>query len=124
MPGSSILHNKKDATGSVAGPFLTKTKASKNQMRGKGAVQSTMPGVMGATKQDSYHRSVGGLLNDTADGPLGPGVAHSAMATLSIYGNTDHGILMPKSATPMPGAHYGQVPYPGAYASHLGQSVS
>lgn len=124
MPGSSILHNKKDATGSVAGPFLTKTKGSTNQMRGKGAVQSTMPGVMGATKQDSYQRTVGGLLNDTADGPLGPGVAHSAMATLSIYGNTDHGILMPKSATPMPGAHYGQVPYPGAYASHLGVSVS
>jgi len=124
MPGSSILHNKKDATGSVAGPFLTKTRGSKNKMRGKGAVQSTMPGVMGATKQDSYQRSVGGLLNDTADGPLGPGVAHSAMATLSIYGNTDHGILMPKSATPMPGAHYGQVPYPGAYASHLGVSVS
>lgn len=124
MPGSSILHNKKDATGSVAGPFLTKSKASKNQMRGKGAVQSTMPGVMGATKQDSYQRTVGGLLNDTADGPLGPGVAHSAMATLSIYGNTDHGLLGRASATPMPGAHYGQVPYPGAYASHLGVSVS
>jgi hypothetical protein len=124
MPGSSILHNKRDATGSVEGPFLTKTRASKNQMRGKGAVQSTMPGVMGATKQDSYHRSLGGLLHDTADGPLGPGIAHSAMKTLSIYGNTDHGILMPPSATPMPGAHYGQVPYPGAYSSFLGARVS
>jgi hypothetical protein len=124
MPGSSILHNKKDATGSVAGPFLTKSRASKNQMKGKGAVQSTMPGVMGATKQDSYQRTVGGLLNDTADGPLGPGVSCPVQSCMSIYGNTDHGILMPKSVTPMPGAHYGQVPYPGAFASHLGKQVS
>lgn len=103
---------------------MTKTRGSKNQTRGKGAVISTMPGVMGATKQDSYQRSLGGLLNDTADGPLGPGIAHSAMASLSIYGNTEHGLLMAPSATPMPGAHYGQVPYPGAYASHLGARVS
>jgi hypothetical protein len=124
MPGSSILHGKRSATGAVEGPFLTKSRASKNQMKGKGAVQSTMPGVMGATKQDSFQRSLGGLLNDTADGPLGPGIATTVLSTLSIYGNTDHGLLMSKSATPMPGAHYGQVPYPGAYASHLGARVS
>ena len=124
MPGNSALHNKKSATGSRAGPFIENMPSSKLKMSGKGAVQSTMPGVMGHTKMDSYQRTVGGLLNDTAEGPLGPGIAHSAMATLSIYGNTDHGLLGSKSATPMPGAHYGQVPYPGAYASHLGVSVS
>ena len=124
MPGSSALHKKKSATGSRAGPFLETVRSSKLQMSGKGAVQSMMPGVMGHTKMDSYQRSVGGLLNDTADGPLGPGIAHSAMATLSIYGNTDHGLLGRASATPMPGTHYGQVPYPGAYASHQGVRVS
>ena len=124
MSETPLLRKKMSATGSVKGGFLTKSKASKNQMSGKGAVQSTMPGLMGATKQDSYHRSVGGLLHDTADGPLGPGIAHSAVSCLNIYGNTDHGLLGARSATPMPGAHYGQVPYPGAYASHLGVRVS
>lgn len=124
MSESSALQNKKSATGSVPGPFLKKTKASKRQMSGKGAVESTMPGVMGAMKEDSYHRSVGGLLMETADGPIGPGTYHSAQKTLNIYGNTEKRILGPASATPMPGEHYGQIPYPGAFASHLGQSVS
>lgn len=123
MAETASLQNKKSATGSKPGPFLTKTKGSRLQMKGKGAPQSTMPGVMGATKQDSYQRSVGGLLNDTPDGPIGPGTVHSAMSTLSIYGNTQRRILGPASATPMPKEHYGQVPYPGAYQSHLGVSV-
>jgi hypothetical protein len=93
-------------------------------MSGKGAVESTMPGVMGAMKNDSYHRSVGGLLHETADGPIGPGTTHSAMEVMKIYGNTERHILGRASATPMPGAHYGQVPYPGAFASHMGHSVS
>jgi hypothetical protein len=116
--------SKPSATGSVPGPFLKKTKASKVQMSGKGAVESTMPGVMGAMKNDMYHRSVGGLLHETADGPIGPGTTHSAMEVLKIYGNTERHILGSASATPMPGAHYGQVPYPGAFSSHLGSSVS
>jgi hypothetical protein len=116
--------SKPSATGSVPGPFLKKARASKVEMSGKGAVESTMPGVMGAMKNDAYHRSVGGLLHETADGPIGPGTFHSAMEVLKIYGNTERHILGSASATPMPGAHYGQVPYPGAFSSHLGSSVS
>lgn len=122
MPGTASLHNKKSATGSQPGPFLTKTRATRIQMKGKGAPVSTMPGVMGITKQDSYTRSVGGLLNDTPDGPIGIGTTHAAMKTLSIYGNTQRKILGPPSATPMPMSHYGQIPYPGAYQSHQGVS--
>jgi len=124
MSETASLHSKKMATGSKAGPFLKKSESSKVAMSGKGAVESTMPGVMGAMKNDSYSRSVGGLLHETADGPIGPGTTHSAMSVLHIYGNTERHMLGRASATPMPGAHYGQVPYPGAFASHLGHSVS
>jgi len=124
MSETASLHRKKSATGATAGPYLKKTRASKITMSGKGAVESTMPGVMGSMKQDSYHRSVGGLLNDTPDGPIGPGTKTSTMAALNIYGNTVRRILGPASATPMPGEHYGQVPYPGAFASMLGVRVS
>jgi hypothetical protein len=86
------------------------------QMGGKGAPMPLIPGVIGATMQDSYSRSLGGLIVDTKD--LGPTPeTHS-----SSKFNTEKGAVMHKApATHISGQHYGQILYPGAHMGHLGK---
>ena len=86
------------------------------QMGGKGAPVPHLPGVMGATKQDSYQRSLGGLIVDTKH--LGP-----IPETNDMYRTEKGAISLNAPATKMSGQHYGQIPYPGAYAGHLGERI-
>jgi hypothetical protein len=88
-------------------------------MGGVGAPRSTVFGVLGRTKMDPYTRSLGGLVQTTT-----PGVkSKAAEPASSVEQNTERNMVGPKSKTPMPGDHYGQVPYPGAFQSHLGARV-
>lgn len=88
-------------------------------MGGVGAPRSTVFGAIGRTKMDPYTRSLGGLVETTTPGKT-PKVTNSASSEPK---NTERSIIGPRSKTPMPGAHYGQVPYPGAFQSHLGTRV-
>jgi hypothetical protein len=87
------------------------------QMGGKGSPVPHLPGVMGATKQDSYQRSLGGLIVDTKH--LGP-----TPSDLSSPFKTERGAVSTSApATKMSGQHFGQIPYPGAYAGQLGERI-
>ena len=91
------------------------------EMRGTGAPRSTVFGAIGQTKQDPYQKSLGGLIHKTTvHHDKIPKVSESAA---SVHKNTERHIIGPRSKTPMPGDHYSQVPYPGAYQSHLGVRV-
>lgn len=96
--------------------------APRLQMAGVGSPRSTTFGVIGRTRlYEPHSRSLGGLVHHTCDVPVQKG---TAMKVSSVHHNTDNSILGPSSKTPMPGAHYGQVPYPGVFASALGAPVS
>ena len=87
------------------------------QMGGKGSPVPHLPGVMGATKQDSYQRSLGGLIVDTKH--LGP-----TPSDLSSPYHTEKGAVSHSApATKMSGQHFGQIPYVGAFAGHLGERI-
>lgn len=87
------------------------------QMGGKGSPVPTLPGVIGASRVSSYQRSLGGLIVDTKD--LGP-----VPSDLSSPYHTEKGaVCVTAPATKMSGQHYGQIPYPGAYAGHLGERI-
>jgi hypothetical protein len=88
-------------------------------MGGVGAPRSTVFGAIGRTKMDPYTRSLGGLIETTTPGKT-PKVTVPASSEPK---NTERHIIGPRSKTPMPGDHYGQVPYPGAFQSHLGARV-
>lgn len=89
------------------------------QMSGKGAPVPHLPGVMGATKQDSYQRSLGGLIVDTKH--LGPTPPHFSDHRAF---HTERGAVSHSApATKTSGQHFGQIPYPGAYAGHLGERI-
>lgn len=96
--------------------------APRMMMRGVGAPRSTVFGVIGRTQLDPYQRSLGGLVQETTGGKRAhAGEIHHVKSSMQ---NTDRHILGPPSKTHMPGQHYGQVPYPGMFQSHLGQMVS
>lgn len=91
-------------------------------MSGKGAPRSTVFGVIGNTKEDSFMRSLGGLVHNTkSSAPVGKG---TSMKASSVDKNTERHIIGHASKTPMPGAHMGQVPYPGMYQSAVGARLS
>lgn len=80
-----------------------------------------MFGVIGDTKEDPLMRSLGGLVQNTkASAPVGKGTIMKA----SKAENTERHIIGQPSKTPMPGAHMGQVPYPGMYQSAVGARLS
>ncbi len=85
-------------------------------MSGLGAPRATMSGLIGQTKESSYTRTLGGLVTSTTPGSK-PKVS---MAASQVPKNTERHIVGPASKTPMPSAHYGQVPYVGPYMSNLG----
>jgi len=96
--------------------------APRLQMAGLGSPRSTVFGVIGRTRlYEPHSRSLGGLVHNTCECPVQPG---TVMKASSVHKNTDRSILGRPSKTPMPGAHYGQVPYPGVFASALGPAVS
>jgi len=103
-------------------PYLEVEDAKR--MLGRGAPRRTVYGKIGRTMAaDPYQRSLGGLLIETtkvkADKPVMP-----EKAAVRALGNTEHHILGKASKTEVPGAHYGQVPYPGKFQSVEGKMVS
>lgn len=86
------------------------------RMRGKGAFEPTVSGILGRTMYDSSSKTLGGLVKEST--PVkAPKVAVRASKEPK---NTERHILGKASKTPIPGAHLGQVPYAGAYMSAVG----
>lgn len=90
------------------------------QMSGKGAPRDTVSGVLGHTTGDSEMRSLGGLVKDTKASAAAPPV----MKDSKVRDKSEHKVAGKTSATHIPGAHYGQVPYVGQYMSELGKRLS
>jgi len=88
-------------------------------MGGVGAPRSTVFGAIGRTKMDPYAKSLGGLIEHTTPGKMPRVTMPESRAPL----NSDHCIIGPAAKTRVPGQHYGQVPYPGVFRSHLGARV-
>lgn len=86
------------------------------RMGGVGAPKQMVFGVLGHTMMSSENKVLGGLVRESTKGVPIP--AHMKEARASK--NTDHHIIGPKSKTHIPGDHMGQVPYAGAFMSHLG----
>ena len=88
-------------------------------MGGKGAPRSTVFGAIGRTKIDPYSKSLGGLVETTT-----PGAGHfekdAVEKASAVHHNTEFHIIGHAAKTKVPGDHYGQVPYAGAYRSALG----
>jgi hypothetical protein len=78
-------------------------------MKGRGAPRPNVFGLMGDTMDSPYNRSLGGLIIDTKVGANKPGTTMKYM--------------MPPTKTRIPGAHYGQVPYPGYFMGTLGKML-
>lgn len=88
-------------------------------MKGKGAPRSTVFGVLGRTMEDPHAKTLGGLVTHTSNAPVPKGqVIHHASRLM-----TERHVTGPASKTPMPGAHYAQIPYAGAYMSHKGERL-
>jgi hypothetical protein len=104
-------------------PYLQVEDAKR--MLGKGAPRRTVFGPIGRTKAaDPYMRSLGGLLIETTKGGKSEKPVMSEKAAVRALGNTEHHILGKASKTEVPGAHFGQVPYPGKFRSVEGSMVS
>lgn len=86
-------------------------------MKGKGAPKSDVFGVIGDTKEDSFSKTLGGLVKDTATGKPKPGTLMKGkmMTERDIMGNS--------SKTKVPGAHYAQVPYAGRFLVTVGSML-
>ena len=84
--------------------------SSRVMMKNPGAPRHTLFGLIGNTmNESSYMRSLGGIVQDTKTG------------------KTSHGTTMKapdaRSKTCIPGAHYGQTPYPGRFFTNVGKSL-
>lgn len=100
----------------------TEVKTSRKfEMAGKGAVRDTVFGVLGATKYDAHAKTLGGLVKDTKPGMKAP-VVSEKMAEKMTH-NTDRHILGPAAKTHIAGAHFGQVPFAGAFMGPVGHSL-
>ena len=91
----------------------------KMRMAGKGAPSDTLFGVIGRVKEDPYSKSLGGLVVDTKSKGVGKPPVKSTHKALDV---SEHHIAG-HSATAIPGAHYGQVPYAGVYMKAVGKRL-
>lgn len=89
------------------------------RMAGAGAPQRTVFGVLGHTKETGLTKSLGGLVVDSKTKAPAPPTMKDSKRT----DKTEHHIAGSASKTHIPGAHYGQVPYPGVYMSELGKAL-
>lgn len=89
------------------------------EMKGKGSPRPTLFGVLGHTIEDSSSKSLGGLVRNTkVSGPVPPTTKNSVKED-----NTVHKIAGSPSKTPVPGVHYGMVPFAGHYRSAVGAAL-
>ena len=86
-------------------------------MKGKGAPRSTVFGVLGHTKETGMTRVLGGLVQHAASNPIPKGTVSKK------HHMTERHIDGPAPKTHIPGAHYGQIPYPGLYMSMKGNPL-
>jgi len=91
-------------------------------MAGKGAPRSTTFGVLGRMRETGVHRSLGGLVQKTVHEKV-PAHMSEGKARKAV-GQTERKILGPASHTHIPKEHYAQIPYPGAFQSHVGHMLS
>ena len=88
-------------------------------MKGKGAPKQMVFGVLGMTKEDPKMRTLGGLVEHATGKREKKGeVQHKPRAF-----HTERNITGPAAKTPIPGAHYAQVPYAGTYMSNTGSAL-
>ena len=83
----------------------------------KNGPRDTLFGVIGRTAGYSEVRALGGLVEHKADGKVPSGLKKEKVAD-----GTERSIGG-KNATALPGAHFGQVPYPGVYMKALGKKM-
>ena len=88
------------------------------QMDGEGAPRSTVFGVLGRTKETPMSKTLGGLVEKAPDHKAMKGTVEKARGM-----HTERDILGNVSKTNIPGKHMGQVPYAGAFMSHLGERL-
>lgn len=94
------------------------------EMKGEGAPKETVFGVLGHTKPDSKMKSLGGLVQNTKPSASMPKeMVMSEKKAMASHLQTDRHILGAPPKTHIPGAHFGQVPYPGHFMSALGQRL-
>jgi hypothetical protein len=95
-------------------------------MRGEGAPRSTVFGALGVGGGAKGFvgagvKSLGGLVDDTKS-------KHGGKKDDVIKAKdefpTEHGYLRPKSHTPLPALHYGQVLYAGKFFGHKGERLA
>ena len=83
----------------------------------KRGAENTLFGLIGATKNYTLVRSLGGIVEHSPDGSKPSGIKKEKVADMTerhIGG---------KNATKLPGAHFGQVPYPGHFMKAKGSQV-
>lgn len=83
----------------------------------KGGVRDTLFGLIGTTTGQSYQKSLGGLVSHKADGKVPSDLKKEKVA------DATERHIGGKNATKLPGAHHGQVPYPGVYMKALGKKL-
>jgi hypothetical protein len=88
----------------------------------KNGARSTVFGAIGAKEAEEVGgATLGGLIVDTKVGNLGSGVTHPVH--LGSIHNSERHILGNKAKTPVPGTHYGQIPYAGHFRSSEGKRL-
>ena len=99
-------------------PYLSFVPPYRLQMKGKGAPEPTLFGVLGQTKESPYDRSLGGLVVKSSGGKTPPTMKRGGV--MSERGE----VGTPPAKTHIPGAHYAQVPYAGKFMSTKGAALS
>jgi hypothetical protein len=83
----------------------------------KGGVRDTLFGLIGATTGQSYVKSLGGLVEHSPSGKVPSDLKKEKVA------DATERHIGGKNATKIPGAHHGQVPYPGVYMKSVGKKL-
>lgn len=96
-------------------PGYVKNILQPRTMSGKGAPSQTIFGVIGATAYDPLQKSLGGLVSNTKSS-----ASNNPAKSASSMPQTQRSILGAPAKTPIPGEHYGQIPYAGKYQSTEG----
>ena len=83
----------------------------------KGGVRDTLFGLIGSTTGASYVKSLGGLVEHSPSGKIPTDLKKEKVA------DATERHIGGKNATKIPGAHHGQVPYPGVYMKAVGKKL-
>ena len=83
----------------------------------KGGVRDTLFGLIGTERGYSDVKALGGIVASKPDGKIPSGIKKEKVA------DATERHIGGKNATAIPGAHTGQVPYPGVYMKAVGKKV-